>query len=117
MTIELQRENRQTGEMETFTIGVGDGATLVLPDDRYPYVITGFTKMTVSVRPVNTDNLEPEGKCNGFPVFNHTFTREELAERAYGKDQKAYRRKDGRYYLNGIVLSLYGARYYRNYAD
>lgn len=95
----------------------GMGATLCYPTDRRPYVIIHVTKTTVDVLPVSTEGLEPDGKCNGFPVYDHRFDVTNLMDRAEPGAARAFRDKSGRYHLGGIRLAIGYAHYYRNYAD
>lgn len=102
----------------------GTGATLLYPQDRMPYVVVGSTEKTITVVPLPMVSYQtghkPRGKHNGFPVWDHTYTDDEIEEfttKALIGPKRAYLRKDGRYYLGGTPMSVGKARFYRNYAD
>lgn len=107
---------------------VGTGATLYYPQDRYPYVVVEVSRTgnAIWVKPVETVSTKtghaPAGTCNGFPVWDHTYTDDEV--KALVQDgvtpTKLTRRADGRYRPVGssdVVYGLGHARYFRNYAD
>lgn len=96
---------------------INGGATLCYPQDRVPYLIVRVTPNTLVVRPISYDGIKPTRYINGFPYFDHLFTFNELQTRVYGKPQRAYLRKDGRYYLGGNLLITHEARYRRDYSD
>lgn len=107
---------------------VGEGATLYYPADRYPYVVVevSATGHAIWVKPLScvdmTTGHEPAGSCNGFPVWDHTYTDDELKTLAveHAEPMKLTRRQDGRYRPVGssdITVGIGHARYYRNFAD
>jgi hypothetical protein len=100
-------------------IVTGMGATLCYPEDKVPYVVTAIKGNTVIVQSVNSDDLPKSGDCNGFPVFDHTFTAEELEARKVPQTAVTLRcHKDGRWYNSGGTRFVIGyARYFRNYAS
>ena len=107
---------------------IGMGATQLYPQDRYPYVVVevSATGHAIWVKPLETVSTatghEPDGSCNGFPVWDHTYTDDELktlvVERA--EPTKLTRRQDGCYRPVGssdVTFGIGHARYYRNCAD
>lgn len=105
----------------TPTPAVGQGATLVYPDDRYLFRITAVSKSghKITMEWILTTGLKPDDYCNGFTVFDHIYTAEEIAAAPASKDiRHAYRNKDGKYRVGGSIPVIIGtARYRRNYAD
>lgn len=103
------------------------GATLLYPQDRLPYVIVGYTEKTIDVVPllmVSYDTgHQPSGKHNGYPVWDHTYTDDEIQRFALEVakqgvwPKRAYLRKDGRHYLGGTPMHVGAARFRRDYAD
>ena len=106
----------------------GQGATKSYPTDKYPMRVmkvsaTGHAIWVLPVRSVDTTTGHlPDGTCNGFPVWDHTYTDAELdlltdSHPAFA--QKATRRQDGTYCLVGTEtqIDIGYARLYRNYAD
>lgn len=107
---------------------IGMGATEVLPQDRYPYVVVGkaTSGKTVWLKPLRTVSRatghEPARECGGFPVRDHTYTEDELVALVEPTAEltRVTRRANGRWVKTGTrdVEFLFGhARYYRNYAD
>lgn len=107
---------------------VGMGATQVYPQDRYPYVVVEVSRTghAIWVKPLRTvfsdTGHEPEGRCNGFPVWVHVYTEDEIRDlvQADVAPVKLTRRTDGRYRPvggNDLIFGLGQARYFRNYAD
>ena len=102
---------------------VGAGATKFYPSDRYGYVVTA---VSASGRVVTLEELEvptlrtghtAEGLCNGFPVWDHTYTEEELTTMRTGRTVKANLSRRG-YRIAGCTPVAFGsARYFRNYAE
>ena len=97
----------------------GDLATLVYPDDRAPYVVAKVSPSgkKITIEALSTDGLKPSSQCNGFPVFDHRFTPEEVQARKTGRVEAAYRQGDGSYKQGCLPVWLGEARYFRNYAD
>ena len=106
----------------------GMGATEVFPQDRYPLQIvkvspTGHAIWVVPVLHVGpSTGHTPAGLCNGFPVWDHTYTRAELGALTLATKrcaEKATRRNDGTYRLVGSQtrIAVGSAHYYRNFAD
>jgi hypothetical protein len=106
---------------------VGMGATEVFPQDHWPMRIVRVTDTgsAIWVVPVGTVNLStghsPARRCNGYPVWDHTYTDAELdtLTEATRTPMEATRRSDGRYRLVGQAaeIAVGAARYVRNYAD
>ena len=109
-------------------LAVGDQLATAVPTDRYPMRVvkvsaSGHAIWCLPVRSVDmTTGHLPAGTCNGFPVWDHTYTEAELdlltdAHPAFA--QKATRRQDGSYCLVGseVQIAVGHARLYRNYAD
>lgn len=104
---------------------VGQGATEFLPQDRWGYVITKVSKSgrQITLARLETPDLttghKPAGDCNGFPVWDHTYTDEELQTMQRPGEIKAfYSENAGCYRIGGYApLSVGFARYYRNFAD
>ena len=107
---------------------VGQGATKCYPTDKYPMrvVKVSVTGHAIWVLPVKSVDMStghlPDGTCNGFPVWDHTYTEAELdlltsTHPSYA--QKATHRQDGTYRLVGTEtqVAVGHARLYRNYAD
>ncbi len=105
---------------------VGTGATLIYPDDRAPYVIIEDRGDTLVLKELHTVSKEtghkPRSFQNGYPVWDHTYTPEEIARfcpasggvgtvvTVHQVGQDSYTDAEGLVYLIGR------ARYYRNYA-
>lgn len=99
-------------------MNTADLATLVYPDDRYPFVVVKRTKTTLTLARINTDGIAPADTCNGFPVYNHRFTVEEAEARITDRIETAHLTKRGTYQINGCApIRLGAAHYYRNMAD
>lgn len=104
---------------------VGQGATEFLPQDRWGYVVTKVSKTgrKITLNRLETPSLstghQPEGNCNGFPVWDHTYTDEELQTMRRDGDVYAfYSDKRGGFTIGGYApVSVGFARYYRNFAD
>lgn len=105
---------------------LGGGATHALPQDRMPFVVTAISASgaKVTLEALQTvgghTGHEPAFHVNGWPVWDHEYTDEELKTMRYeGPEfpQYAHRRKDGRYYMDGQRVYFGGARYHRSYAD
>jgi hypothetical protein len=106
---------------------VGMGASKLYPQDTYPMRIvkvsdTGHAIWVLPVRSVSTvTGHTPAGSCNGFPVWDHTYTDAELEAltETHVEPAKATRRGDGTYRLAGgqTQIGVGYARYFRNYAD
>lgn len=120
---ERRKARREAAERAANTPVVDGGATMHYPDDRMPYVVVKVSpsgaKVTLApVRIVDgTTGHRPAGDCNGFPVWDHTYTPEELHAMREEYTVTAHRRKDGRYYSGGTRVTFDGARYYRNHAS
>lgn len=108
------------------TPAVGMGATKLYPQDKYPLRIvkvspTGHAIWVDEVRTVGgATGHAPNGNCNGYPVWDHTYTDADLDQFTEpGYTQKATRRADGTYRLVGEqpVLWVSRACYFRNFAD
>lgn len=107
---------------------VGMGATQFYAQDRYPYVVVEVSRTghAIWVKPLETVSTwtghTPAGSCNGFPVWDHTYTEDEVKSlvQDHVAPRKLTRRSDGRYRPVGcsdVVFGLGHARYFRNYAD
>lgn len=100
----------------------GTPATLVYPQDRYPWVVVGGAQSGhyLFVAPVEYHNLpmESSGTHNGFPVNDREYTSEEaLANVRYAGARRITRGKDGRYQDHGTPFSVGAARYRRDWSD
>lgn len=100
------------------------GATLILPSDRYPYVVVRSTRTTFvlcKVSEVDTTTGHKPAYYNGpFPVWDHTYTEDELERlMIFGLGWVVVRRhQDGGYYdRHGNLYSIGVARYHRDYSD
>lgn len=124
----LTQKARDIAAEEYAKTPVANGpATLLYPDDCYPYLVlsvspSGSFAVVERLQEVSgKTGHKPEGNHNGFPVWSHYYTTDELQSMRYpeGKreTQKAHRRKDGRYYLGGVVMTFAYARYRRDYSD
>lgn len=104
---------------------VGQGATKIYPQDRYGMVVTKVSKSgrVIHLASLETPGVstghEPEGLCNGFPVWNHQYTEDELVSMKIGNEQKAFWSDKRKCYMMGghTPVSVGQARYYRNFAD
>lgn len=110
------------------------GATLCYPQDRYPYLIVGATRSgkTINLSSLPTDafkaGFSPAGFHNGFPVWDHTWTEEEME--AFLKDEEEpisrpsrkvikarWSTRFQRWTCNGTPIHVGHARYFRDYSD
>lgn len=101
-------------------IEIGRGVTKIHPQDRVPYVVVAKTATTLKVVLVDDRNLQPEGQHNGFPVFDHVFTPEELQarKRADWPPETLRRNNRGRWqFSGGTPASVLCARYRRDYSE
>jgi len=99
---------------------VGQGATLVYPEDRYPYIIIGVSPSghRITLQEVQAKAVAPADTHNGFPVFDHVYSEAELAQAELLKRTvTATRRRDGSYYVGGSKMEIGQARYYRDYSS
>ena len=106
---------------------MGMGATQLYPQDSYPVRIvrvsdTAHAIWVLPVRSVNdSTGHTPAGSCNGFPVWDHTYTDVELdaLTETHVTPLKATRRTDGTYRVVGgqTQIGIGQARYHRNFAD
>lgn len=120
-----RREAAEAAARAANTPVIGQGATLHYPQDKTPYVVTAIspTGAKVTLEALKTaeglTGHDPAGECNGFPVFDHEYTEDELATMRYDTPhpEYAHRRRNGRYYMGSCRITFSGARYYRNYAD
>lgn len=104
---------------------VGDGMTIEYPQDRYPLMVTrvspsGKTAWVKSVRTVDrSTGHEPDRFDGPFPIWDHTYTAEELAElvNEAAPEMMVRRSRDGlSWSLNGTHVSSGGATFKRNYS-
>lgn len=100
----------------------GTLATLVYPQDRYPYVVVGGAKSGhyLFVAPVEYRNLpmQSNGTHNGFPVNDRTYSKDEaLANARFAGATRITRGKDGKYSDHGTPFSVGVARYRRDWSD
>lgn len=108
------------------SVKVGDGATIIYPQDRYPLVISrvspsGKTAWAHRLTTVDIYTGHKPAYFNGpYPVWNHTYT--EVERQAYAMEHVTVRlslRKDGTWRLAGTNtrVTVGDAVYYRNFAD
>jgi hypothetical protein len=109
---------------QNITPTVGMGATLCLPSDRYPYVITETSADlgTLTLEPLlevsKSTGHKPASYAGPFPVWDHTYTEAELYSLRRGfLEVKGYLDAHGDYRCQGGKLIIGEARYYRNYSD
>ena len=100
----------------------GTPATLIYPQDRYPWVVVGGAKSGhyLFVAPVEYRDLpmESSGTHNGFPVNDRTYTSEEcLAHVRFAGATRITRKRDGKYTDHGTPFALGVARYRRDWSD
>lgn len=105
---------------------VGDGVTLVYPQDRYGYVVISRTAKRAKVveldAPSAKNGYEPERYDGPFPVWSHTYTDDELMAAVATADEDHTKtislRGDGRWYFPGANTPVWTdqAHYYRNYS-
>lgn len=101
---------------------IGGGATMAAGNDSYPYVISrvspsGKTIWILPVKVVNsTTGHSPAAYGGGRPIWNHTYTDEELATmvRTDVPERMARLGKDGRWRSNGAGVGVGSAVYYRD---
>lgn len=109
------------------TVNVGTPATLMYPQDRYGYVAvrvtpTGKTAWFVRIESKDKD-LKVSHMVNGFPVYDHVFTSEEiefaLKTAVTANYERASLRKDGTWKMmnSDTPLRIGEARYRRDYSD
>jgi hypothetical protein len=111
-------------------VKVGEGATLIYPQDSYPYVITRISESgkTAWARPLKTVSLAtghaPARHDGPWPVWSHTYTPEELVSLAYSEAEEEFPSfREIRITLTatgwktkGTPVELGKARYHRNYS-
>lgn len=114
--------------VRTLNVQVGDGMTMSLPQDMYPYVVTRVSASgkTVWVKPVRSVDKstghEPARFDGPFPIWSHVYTAEELQELVYADvEERAVRLVKasgvGHYWTSkGATFHSGGAQYYRNYS-
>lgn len=109
----------------TVTVKAGTPATLLYPQDAYPYVVTrvsasGKTAWMERLVLVNaTTGHEPAYSNGPFPVWNHTYTTEEVATMGSGSAEvRISERKDGSWRVAGSTtpVQVGRARYYRDFS-
>lgn len=91
---------------------VGMGATLVYPNDRYPYVVVAVSPSGKQITVEELETVTP-AMANTEPSpgeWSYYYTAEDLRNRRTGQKKVAHLRKNGRYYLNDIPLALGTAR-------
>jgi hypothetical protein len=75
------------------------------------------TGRKVVLEALSTHGLEPAEQCNGYPVFNHRYTPEEVLAAKTGRTEAVYRQRDGSYKMSSTPVWFGNAHYFRNYAD
>jgi hypothetical protein len=103
---------------------VGDGMSIVYPQDRYPLVIVRVSPSgkTVWVKPLRTVDRstghEPDRFDGPWPIWDHDYTdeeRETLREDG-AKERQVRRSPDGLSWSSYGTPIARGARYFRNYS-
>jgi hypothetical protein len=92
-------------------------ATIMYPTDRYPLLVIRSTRTKLTMVRLDHYNLAPTDFCNGFPVYDYTFTLEEAIARQTAIFEVAHKTKRGYMIGSHIPVRLGEARYFRNMAD
>lgn len=100
----------------------GTPATLVYPQDRYPWVVVGGSQSGhhLFVAPVEYRDLPmvSPGSHNGYPVNDRTYSSEEcLAHVRFNGATRITRKQNGQYTDHGTPFALGIARYRRDWSD
>ena len=99
------------------TVKVGDGATLFLPSDSYPYVVVSVSKgkNKIGLTPLDTNWIP----TNSNFIASHIFTAEEIeAHKLKGVRFAHWSEKYKAYFIAGeMLVRTTFAKYYRNYMD
>lgn len=108
---------------------VGEGATLIFPQDKYPYVVTrvsasGKVAWVKRLQIVDTSTgHQPDYYLGPWPVWDHEYTKAELVSlaREDAREERIYRDKNGYWRMSGWdskpLVALGRARYRRDYSD
>lgn len=111
---------------EMSEVKVGQGATMQYPQDRYPFIVTAVSKSGKSITvseiksPDATTGDSADYTHNGFPVWDKSYTAEELADRSrYPFTGRTYvlRLTKRGWACKGIPFHVGNARYRRDYSD
>jgi hypothetical protein len=103
----------------------GTHATIHYPQDSYPAVVVRATKSgkTAWIKTVvaasSIDSIEPSRYDGPWPVYDHTYTDEEVAEYTLhgAQETRVFLRKDGHYRTaSGALVTFGSAHYYRNFS-
>jgi len=97
------------GTTVTTTPAVGMGATIVLPNDLSPAVITKVTAKTFTLRRVEAVNQRKTGEVNGYPIL----AGEGDLTLPIGGEEIARLRSDGTWLLPGGIVVTPGKADYR----
>ena len=112
--------------MSAEQLTVGQGVTETLWTDSIGYVVVEATAKRAKVARLDDINAstghKPARYVNGFPVWQHTYTTDELASRlaeGTGPYRTLSLRKDGRWYFAGssTPAGVKYAVYYRDYSS
>jgi hypothetical protein len=94
---------------QSANVKVGMGATLCFPSDRRPYVVVSVGRASLKVQALDTRGIGVTGL--GYGVADHTLSPEEY--RPIGKLERAWKHKDGFYYMHGSCRLCIGEAHYR----
>lgn len=95
---------------------IGDLATLVYPQDRYPYIVTAVSPSGAKVTLAELERAasEPAAYAGPYPIWDCDGD----PTRFTGRTIEAHRKADGRYAVAGSTPISFGrARYHRDWSD
>ena len=101
---------------------VGQGATLLYPQDCYPLLIvrvsdSGKSAWVVRVKEVSKETGHEPARFDGpFPVWSHTYTEEELQELKVDMEPFMIRLGKHGWTRKGTPVSVGHAMFHRNYS-
>jgi hypothetical protein len=96
----------------TEDIRVGMGATAIYPQDRYPHVITKISASgkTLTLEPLHTVSRatghEPDRFSGDFPVWDHTYTAEELEALRYSDEERKSYEESHAHLGGGLAFTI-----------
>lgn len=100
------------------TVRVGDLATLIFPEDQYPYAVTTVSPQghKITLLAIATDDVKAARHDGPFPILDARWAPGDEYTTTPGSEVTAYRDAHGRYRISGQLPLLIGtARFYRNY--
>lgn len=100
---------------------INDLATLVLPQDSYPYVVVATSGRVVTLKAIRlvdtTTGHQPAKMVGGFPIWDHVYTAEEAKALETNKVERAVRGNNGEYAIDGAAVYFGTGHYYRDFRN